>query len=108
MPLRRVGLRWALVTAALLLAACRGDGSSTQPTPTPDVLVIVTPTPGTPKPVTPTPVAGRTYVVREGDSLSAIAARFGVTEEELQRANDIVDPNNIDVGQELVIPAPEP
>ena len=97
-----------MAALAVLLSACGGDGSSSEPTPTPDVLVIVTPTPGTPRPVTPTPVAGRTYVVREGDSLSAIAARFGVTEEEIQRANGIVDPNSIYAGQELVIPAPEP
>ena len=97
-----------MAALAVLLAACGGDGSSSEPTPTPDVLVIVTPTPGNPPPVTPTPVAARTYTVREGDSLSAIAARFGVTEAEIQRANGIADPDNIYAGQELVIPAPEP
>src|SRR3712207_1360955 len=93
---RRLKLRWAAVPAALLLAAC-GGGSGAGPTPVliDDELVIVTTTPGTPPPVTATPVAGQRYVVREGDSLSAIAARFGVTEEALQRANGITDPDSL-------------
>lgn len=70
-------------------------------------MMIVTPTPGTPVPQTPTPSSGQqTYTVREGDSLSAIATRFGITEQELQQANNITDPNSIYAGQVLVIPAP--
>ena len=97
------------LSAALLAAvsACGGD-SDQKPTPTPnDVLQIVTPTPGTPAPVTPTPGGeGEIYVVREGDSLSGIASRFGVSEQAIQRANNITDPNSIYAGQELVIPEP--
>ena len=91
------------------LAACRQE---TDAQPTPDrgrVLVIVTPTPGLPPPWTPTPVsAAQRYVVREGDSLSSIAARFGVSVEALQQANNLSNPDSIFVGQELTIPAPEP
>jgi LysM repeat protein len=101
---------YALACAATLLVAvtaCGGD-SDQKPTPTPkDVLSIVTPTPGTPVPITPTAGSGgQTYVVREGDSLSAIASRFGVSEQAIQQANGITDPNSIYAGQELTIPEP--
>ncbi len=94
---------------ALLVSGCGGRGRSPTPTTAPaEVLVVVTATPGTPVVRSPTPAAGLRYVVREGDSLSAIAARYGVDEAALQRANRIDDPNNLFAGQELVIPAPEP
>jgi LysM repeat protein len=105
---RALRFRWALLAAALGLAACGGDDGD--PTRTPeDVLTVVTPTAGAPPPRTPTPVpAEQRYVVREGDSLSAIAARFGVSEEAIRQANNLADPNSIFVGQELIIPPPEP
>jgi LysM repeat protein len=46
------------------------------------------------------------YIVQPGDTLSAIAARFGVTTEELIQANGITDPNNLAIGTRLVIPGP--
>lgn len=46
----------------------------------------------------------RTYVVESGDTLSAIAERFDTTVRAIVRANDIADPDVIDVGQELTIP----
>jgi LysM repeat protein len=44
------------------------------------------------------------YVVSQGDTLGSIAQRFGVPVDELQDLNDIADPNEIFVGQELRIP----
>jgi LysM repeat protein len=44
------------------------------------------------------------YSVREGDALSEIAERFGVTVGELAEANGIVDPDLILNGQVLLIP----
>lgn len=44
------------------------------------------------------------YIVQEGDSLWEIAARFGVSVEELQRANDISDSGQVVIGARLVIP----
>lgn len=73
---------------------------------------IVSPTPmgGVPS---PEPVApqGTIYVVRWGDTLSSIAAQFGVTADAIRSANGIVG-DNIVVGQQLIIPvsssAPSP
>ncbi len=44
------------------------------------------------------------YVVSPGDTLTAIAARYGVSTSALARANGISNPNRIYVGQKLVIP----
>jgi LysM repeat protein len=48
-----------------------------------------------------------TYVVSQGDTLGSIAQRFGVSVAELQDLNDIADPDQIFVGQELRLPASE-
>jgi LasA protease len=45
------------------------------------------------------------YIVKGGDTLSAIAARFGCDMQELAKANDITDPNALQVGQQLDIPS---
>jgi LysM repeat protein len=56
---------------------------------------------------------GGIYVVRTGDTLNSIAARFGVSSGALARANGISNPNLIYVGQRLAVPgnaapAPQP
>jgi LysM repeat protein len=53
----------------------------------------------------PTPAAS-TYVVRAGDTLSQIAQQFNVSLDELIAANEenLPDPNNLQIGDELVIP----
>ena len=45
--------------------------------------------------------AAGSYPVKSGDSLSAIAARYGMSYETLARLNNISDPNRIYVGQTL-------
>jgi len=62
--------------------------------------VAVTPT----TPPTPT-AAPQVHVVRPGESLSAIAASYGITVADLMAANNIKDANAIQAGQELKIPA---
>jgi hypothetical protein len=54
----------------------------------------------------PTPEAS-TYVVQSGDTLSQIAQRFGVSLDALIAANseNLPDPNNLQIGDELIIPA---
>lgn len=46
-----------------------------------------------------------TYTVRPGDTLDAIAARFGTTEQEMAALNRLSDPNLILVGQVLRLPS---
>jgi LysM repeat protein len=48
--------------------------------------------------------APRTYTVRAGETLSEIAARFGLTVEALAAANGITNPALIGAGQVLIIP----
>jgi murein DD-endopeptidase MepM/ murein hydrolase activator NlpD len=48
------------------------------------------------------------YVVQPGDTLYAIAERFGTTVQAIVDANDIVNPSLINVGQKLLIPTAEP
>jgi LysM repeat protein len=49
--------------------------------------------------------AGQTYVVRGGDTLSSIAARYGTTYGALARANNITNPHLVVIGKRLTIPA---
>lgn len=93
-----------------MVTACGGIGSPVSPggqTPPPDELIVVTATPGNAA-TTPIATTGQRYVVREGDTVSALAARFGVAEAALLRANAIDDPDSLQVGQALLIPPPEP
>lgn len=46
----------------------------------------------------------RVHIVRDGESLSQIALRYGTTIVALAKANAIEDPNKIYLGQELIIP----
>lgn len=48
--------------------------------------------------------ADSAYVVKPGDTLGAIAARYGVSASAIARANGISNPNRIYIGQRLVIP----
>ena len=53
---------------------------------------------------TTTQVSGDTYVVKSGDTLSGIAAKYGTTYQELAKYNNISNPNKISVGQVIKIP----
>lgn len=48
------------------------------------------------------------YVVRRGDTLYAIALRFGTTVTAIARMNGLVNPSHIYVGQSLQIPGSQP
>lgn len=54
--------------------------------------------------VKPAPAPTGTYTVVRGDTLSAIAAKFGTTVADLVSANNITNPNLIYPGQVLIIP----
>ncbi len=46
----------------------------------------------------------KTYTIIKGDTLSSIAKKYGVTVDDLVKANKIANPNVIKVGQKLTIP----
>lgn len=80
------------------------------PTATPTPTSTSTPTPRptrTPRPTaTPRPLF-TFHKVRVGDTLIAIAAQHGISTEALLAANDIRDPNNLELGSQLLIPPRE-
>jgi LysM repeat protein len=72
-----------------------------EPTPGPTAAPTPRP-PATPAPsTTPRP---KTYKVRSGDTMTAIAARFGTTVAEISALNNIANPSLIRVGQVLRLP----
>jgi len=87
--------------AMILLAGCTaGSGGSGD-----KVKLVITPvdTPTTTPLAAPT-MAPTTYTVKSGDTLSGIAALFGVSMDDIVRANNIADPNRLSEGQVLTIP----
>lgn len=85
------------------------DGSSTSEATDTETPGNGSPTPASTRTRTPTETAtrnagGQTYTVQAGDTLSGIAAQFGVELDALMEANNITDPNTVIVGQELIIP----
>lgn len=75
------------------------------PTATPTGTGTPTATPTKTPQATPTP---QVYTVQPGDSLSSIAAAFGITTEELAAANGLAVTDVLFVGQQLTIPAAAP
>jgi LysM repeat protein len=91
-----------------LPAFLRSDTETPEPTSTPQPPTNTLEPSLTPEPSeTPTPAGPITYVVEEGDSLASIADQFEVTIDQLIAANNLVDPNNIGVGSQLIIPDPD-
>ena len=88
-----VGLNWA--TGPGRVAALANP-------PTPTAIAVVAPP--TPEP-SPTP-GEQTYVVKPGDSPASIAQQFGIKANDLMAANNIDDPQKLQIGQSLKIPAP--
>lgn len=88
---------------------------------TPRVLTPRAPAPNPPSRIAPTippqataisapastamPGTSRLYVVQPGDTLYALALRYAVTVEDIQRTNNLAD-DNIYAGQQLIIPTP--
>lgn len=88
-----------LLVAPRPTAPLAASGTSRQATPPASVTSV-------PAPATDAEVPARTYTVREGDSLGAIAQLFGVSQSALAIANGIANPNLIIPGQLLNIPSP--
>lgn len=64
---------------------------------------IITPAPAII--TTSLPVGSRLYIVRSGDTLYSISLNHGLTIEDLIEANDLLEPDRLEVGQEIVIPS---
>lgn len=65
--------------------------------------------PETPAPATPTPTEPKEiiYIVKAGDTLSSIAAKYGVDYKEIAKLNNLANANLIYGGQKLKIPVKE-
>lgn len=121
-----------MLTASFVLAACvrpypggeapQVDAPAVQltppglvPLPTPALPVETLPT-QEPLPVEPTieavaptaeaPAADTIHTVQAGDTLFKIALQYDVTLDEITAVNDIPDINRLEIGQQIVIPAP--
>ena len=89
----------------LLTAAAMRPVPTPTSAPTPTPKAVASPAGARTVTATATPAAQeRLYEVQAGDTLSAIAARFGVSAEELARYNNLADPNALQVGQVLKLP----
>jgi LysM repeat protein len=97
---RRVSAVWLLLALPLLVAACGGTTGTAEP-----IRLVVTPVASpTPTPLAAPTVPPVTYRVKAGDTLSGIADIFGVSVDDIVRANNIADPNSLAEGQTLTIP----
>ncbi len=125
-PLRTA--RWIAVvlaaTGALVALSCGGDDGGEKPTPkdkTPATTAAASPTTAATQPAaSPSPAAsaspssspspgatvtpGSTYVVKSGDTLWDLAIEWGVTVEAIMAANNLANPNELSIGQELKVP----
>lgn len=112
--MKRPDLLKRLLISALFpaLVACGGATLEGRPTVRPVVAVTRVPTqdvPGTQTAyavrIVPTPTPAGLYIVKAGDTLSKIADAFETTVDEIIAQNGITDPNQIEVGQSLIIPS---
>ncbi len=69
---------------------------------------ILTPTPDAPHAIPTSRVQDEEYTIQSGDTLGKVASAYGVSLEEIINANEIANPNLVEVGQNVIIPAPEP
>jgi LysM repeat protein len=94
-------------SAAPSVAPSPSPRPSARPSPSPTAAASTTPTataPASPVATASTVATTRSYTVRSGDTLSAVAVRFGTTVAVLRELNDIADPSLLRVGQVLRIP----
>ncbi|MGB4860935.1 MAG: LysM peptidoglycan-binding domain-containing protein [Tepidiformaceae bacterium] len=84
-------------------------GSGVQPTPragtqVPSSVTATTPAVGGATTVPSPTIAGNTYIMKPGDTLSAVAASYGVSVADIVAANPGINPETIAIGTEIRIP----
>ncbi|HSJ95755.1 MAG TPA: peptidoglycan DD-metalloendopeptidase family protein, partial [Myxococcota bacterium] len=100
--------RLAAAALALVLAAC----AAPRPAPVVDRMPAPAPVPapaeGTPPPEAPLPAAGSvpTHTVKRGETMVGIALQHGLDYRDLAAWNYITNPNQLAVGQVLVVAPP--
>lgn len=104
--------RLLISIAAPVLVACGGAVLEGRPTVEPVVAVTPAPTQdvaGTQTAyairIVPTPTPMGLYIVKPGDTLGTIADEFETTIDEIIAENGLTDPNQLEVGQQLIIPS---
>ena len=89
----------AVIAVPSIATASPAPSLEATPSPAPSASAAASPSP------TASPSASqRTYKVRAGDTIAAIAGRFHTTVKAIVSANNIVDPRTIHPGQVLIIP----
>jgi len=96
----RISLRYGVTVPALKAA----NGLSNDLVYVGQRLVIPTAGSEAPAPAQPVAATGKLHTVGPGETLSAIALRYGVTSWALVQANNLASANLIYAGQQLVIP----
>lgn len=108
---RRMPWLWVsalCITVALLTGGCTREKPMATPTPTVQAEAELAAPSATPSPVsTPEGPKVAYYTVQAGDTVWGIAQRFGITPQALVDANSLSEPDRLQPGQELVIPAGE-
>ena len=69
---------------------------------------IMSPTPDAPHPIPGARTEVENYIVQPGDTFGLIANRYGVSLDAIAEASSLSNINILSVGQELVIPPPDP
>jgi LysM repeat protein len=102
------------VSLLLILSACDLPDPPPSYHPTSPAVMLITPAPTLDIDATatayalqlrPTPTPAGLYIVRDGDTLSDLADRYHTTVEEIMVFNELSDPDELVVGQSLLIPS---
>ena len=106
--LRRLAAAAVVAAAVLPVAACGrifGKTSSSAST----TLPTLPPTTTTTIPVPTTPAPATDYVIKRGDTMRKIAAKFNTSVEAIMAVNPTIkDASKIQAGQRILIPPPTP
>lgn len=102
------------ICVGVVCAACSVPSESIQPRETVPAVLYITPAPTLDVNATvtayadaiiPTGTPSGMYIVKAGDTLSALAEEFEVTIEDLMAANQLTDASVLQIGQTIIIPS---